>query len=483
MPRVMWFVIAAAGLVLGYLIYSVFVERVFGLQPQRTTPAHIHADGVDFIKMPKWKLWLIQLLNIAGVGPVFGPIMGALYGPAALLWIVLGSVFAGAVHDYFSGMLSVRYSGANVPDIVGYNLGKIAKWVMRGFAVLLLLLVGVVFATAPAGLLAELSVDWVDWLDFKVWLGIIFLYYFLATIVPIDKIIGRIYPFFGALLLIMAVGITVMLFVDDAGRFYHWAEWGVNPHPEQLPLWPVMFITIACGALSGFHATQSPLIARCMDNEREGRLVFYGAMIAEGFIALVWATVGMTFYEDPAALNASIKAGTASSVVYEASHALMGSFGGLLAVLGVVVLPITSGDTAFRAARLTIAEMIRLPQLSLFKRLSIAVPLFIIGIALSQIDFGVIWRYFGWSNQTLAAIMLWASAAYLLRHGKLHWICTLPAVFITAASVSYICYQPSMGLGLSIVTSDIVGAIFAAVCLGAFLIFGRRPIAGAPTNV
>ena len=476
----MWFIIATAGLIVGYLIYGRFVEKVFGPQPQRPTPAITHADGVDFVAMPKWKLWLIQLLNIAGVGPVFGPIMGALYGPAALLWIVLGSIFAGAVHDYFSGMLSVRYNGANVPEIVGYNLGKIAQWVMRVFAVLLLLLVGVVFATAPAGLLAKLTPEW---LDFKVWLGVIFFYYFLATIVPIDKIIGRIYPLFGALLLIMAAGITLMLFVDDSGKFYHWAEWGVNQHPSQLPLWPLMFITIACGALSGFHATQSPLMARCVDNEREGRSVFYGAMIAEGFIGLVWATVGMTFYQDPAALAASINAGTASNVVYESSRALMGSFGGLLAILGVIVLPITSGDTAFRAARLTIADMIRMPQLTPVKRLTIAIPVFIIGIALSQIDFNIIWRYFGWSNQTLAAIMLWAAAAYLLRRDRLHWICTVPAVFITAASVTYICYEPSMGFGMSIGVSEIIGIVFSVICLGAFRAIGRKPVEGAPLDV
>lgn len=476
----MWFIIATAGLIVGYLIYGRIVEKIFGPQPQRPTPAITHADGVDFVAMPKWKLWLIQLLNIAGVGPVFGPIMGALYGPAALLWIVLGSIFAGAVHDYFSGMMSVRYNGANVPEIAGYNLGKIAQWVMRIFAVLLLLLVGVVFATAPAGLLARLTPEW---LDFKVWLGVIFCYYFLATIVPIDKIIGRIYPVFGALLLIMAVGITLMLFVDDSGKFYHWAEWGVNQHPKHLPLWPLMFITIACGALSGFHATQSPLMARCVDNEREGRSVFYGAMIAEGFIGLVWATVGMTFYQDPAALSASIDAGTASNVVYESSRALMGSFGGVLAILGVIVLPITSGDTAFRAARLTIADMIRLPQLTPAKRLTIAIPLFIIGVALSQIDFNIIWRYFGWSNQTLAAIMLWAAAAYLLRRDKLHWICTVPAVFITAASVTYICYEQNMGLGISIGISEVIGIVFALACLALLLTIGRRPVEGAPADV
>lgn len=346
MPRYMWFIIATIGLLVGYQLYGKFVEKVFQPDPNRKTPAVTKFDGVDYVSMPKWKLWLIQLLNIAGVGPVFGPIMGALYGPQALLWIVLGSIFAGAVHDYFGGMLSVRYQGANIPQIVGYNLGKFFKQLMRVFAVILLLLVGVVFATSPANLLAKLTPES---LDFLFWLGVIFVYYFIATLVPIDKLIGRIYPIFGALLIVMAVGVTAALFLKMPDQFYSWAEWGVNPHPADLPLWPLMFITIACGALSGFHATQSPLMARCIESENEGRMVFYGGMIAEGFIGLVWATVGMTFYVSPEELNATINAGTASAVVYDASIVLMGSFGGLLAILGVIVLPITSGDTAFRA--------------------------------------------------------------------------------------------------------------------------------------
>lgn len=478
MPNYVWFIIATATLIIGYFVYGKVVELVFEPNPQRKTPAITHADGVDYVTMPKWKLWLIQLLNIAGVGPVFGPIMGALYGPTALLWIVFGSIFAGAVHDYFSGMMSIRYKGANVPVIVGYNLGNIAKQVMRAFAVLLLLLVGVVFATAPAGLLAKLTPDITGGVMF--WLGIIFLYYFIATLVPIDKIIGRVYPLFGALLIIMAVGITLALFIDDSGLFYRWAEWGVNQHPDSLPLWPLMFITIACGALSGFHATQSPLMARCVENEKEGRFVFYGAMIAEGFIGLVWCTVGMTFYPDPQSLSATISAGTASAVVYDASYTLMGHFGGVLAILGVVVLPITSGDTAFRAARLTIAEVVHLEQKSHIKRLYIAIPLFAIGIALSQIDFNLLWRYFGWSNQTLAAIMLWTASAYLYRRGKFHWITTIPGVCISAAAVTYILYEPNMGFGIDITISQIVGAAVAAALLVWFLLAARKPVVGAP---
>lgn len=479
MPRFLWFILAALGLLAGYFIYGKIVEKVFKPDPNRKTPAVEINDGVDYVVMPTWKIWLIQLLNIAGVGPVFGPIMGALYGPTALLWVVFGSIFAGAVHDYFTGMLSVRYKGANVPDIVGFNLGNIAKQIMRVFAVILLVLVGVVFATAPAGLLAKLTPES---LDFTFWLIVIFIYYFLATLLPIDQLIGRIYPFFGALLIIMAVGITVTLFAEMPDQFFSWAEWGVNQHPNDLPLWPLMFITIACGALSGFHSTQSPLMARCIASEKNGRLVFYGAMIAEGFIGLVWVTVGMTFYPDPVSLNETINAGTASAVVYDSSFALMGTFGGILAILGVVVLPITSGDTAFRAARLTIAEILHLDQTRPFRRLYIAIPVFAIGIALSQIDFNLIWRYFGWSNQTLAAIMLWTSAAYLYHRQLCHWICTIPAVFITAACVTYILYEPNMGFGIDIFISDIIGIVVAVVCLLAFLTRAKKPIIGEPAN-
>lgn len=299
MPNYMWFILATIALVLGYLIYGRIVEKIFVPNPERNTPAVSKSDGVDFVTMPKWKLWLIQLLNIAGVGPVFGPIMGALYGPTALLWIVFGTIFAGAVHDYFSGMMSVRYNGANVPDVVGYTLGNKAKYVMRVFATVLLLLVGVVFATAPAGLLQKITAaplqEYCDIVFegktlFWIWIAIIFAYYFLATIIPIDKIIGRVYPIFGALLIIMAVGVTVGLFYHMPDQFYNWASFESNPNPNNLPIWPLVFITIACGALSGFHSTQSPLMARCIENEKEGRMVFYGAMVAEGFIGLVWCT-------------------------------------------------------------------------------------------------------------------------------------------------------------------------------------------------
>ena len=481
MPRYVWFILAVAMLIVGYLVYGKFVEKVFGIKPERATPAKLKNDGVDFVAMPKWKLWLIQLLNIAGVGPVFGPILGALYGPVALLWVIFGTIFAGAVHDYFSGMLSVRYGGANVPDIVGYNLGKGAKYVMRVFATILLLLVGVVFATAPAGLLAKLTAGYFDNnLTMTFWIVIIFAYYFLATIVPIDKIIGRIYPIFGALLIIMAIGVTIGLFVYKSGDFYSWCDFDVNPHPKDLPIWPLVFITIACGALSGFHSTQSPLMARCLENESEGRMVFYGGMVAEGFIGLVWVTVGMTFYPTAQEL---MNAGGPASVVFESCRELLGPIGGILAILGVVIIPITSGDTAFRACRLTIADAVHTEQTKATKRLLIAVPVFIIGIILSQVDFNVIWRYFGWSNQSLAAIALWAAAAYLYRRNKLHWIASIPATFITSIAVAYILYEPNMGFGIDLTVSNGVGIVFGLACLVALLIFGKRPVKDEPAGV
>lgn len=477
MPNSMYFILAAVGLVVGYFIYGTIVDKIFGSDANRPTPAKTMADGVDYVEMSTWRIFLIQLLNIAGLGPVFGPILGALYGPSALLWIVFGSIFAGAVHDYFAGMLSIRYNGTNVPNIVGYNLGNAFKQIMRVFAVVLLLLVGVVFVTGPALLMTTITPEW---MNYTFWLAVIFGYYFLATIMPIDKIIGRLYPVFGAILIIMAVGITIMLFAKGY-EFFPAAQW-VNQHPKGLPLWPLMFITIACGACSGFHATQSPLMARCLPSEKLGRPVFYGSMIAEGLIALVWATVGMTFYQSPAELSAVIGAGGPGKVVADASYSLMGPIGGVLAILGVVILPVTSGDTAFRAARLTIAEFMNFSQIQPLKRLSIAVPLFAIGIALSQMDFNLIWRYFGWANQTLAAIVLWSGAAYLYRKNAFHWICSVPAAFMTAATVSYICFEKTMGFRMDIDISNVIGIIVAILAFVVFLMLGRRPVADAPAN-
>jgi carbon starvation protein CstA len=475
MPTYIYFFISVAALILGYLIYSKTIERLFRPDYARPTPALTMGDGVDYVKLPTWKLFLIQLLNIAGVGPVFGPILGALYGPSALLWIVFGSLFAGAVHDYFSGMMSLRYNGKSIADVIGYTLGDGFKQFMRGFSLVLLVLVGVVFVTAPAGILTGLTSPKWPFAGMAFWLTLIFAYYFLATILPIDVIIAKIYPLFAAVLLIMAFGVAGGLIVKGHA-FYGWSEitQGAsvfsNVHPKGLPIWPLMFITIACGALSGFHATQSPLMARCIASERSGRLVFYGAMVAEGVIGLVWATAGMTFYDSPQALQAvvSLPGGTGIAVK-EISMALLGGVGGVLVILGVVILPISSGDTAFRAARLLISDFIKLPQQKIGARLVIALPLFAIGVVLSQIKFEIIWRYFGWSNQALATLVLWASAAYLVKRGSFHWLVTVPSVFMTATTVAYIMGAPE-GFKIPWSISYWIGVGAAALVLVWFLL-------------
>lgn len=431
------FLLSLFALIAGYFIYGSIVERVFGADEKRKTPAATVNDGVDFVEMDWKRVFLIQFLNIAGLGPIFGAIAGALWGPIAFLWIVLGSIFAGAVHDYFSGMLSVRHGGDTVAEIVGKYLGIGAKNAMRLFSVVLLILVGVVFINGPAGLLQSMT-----GINKYIFLGAIIAYYLLATILPIDKLIGKVYPIFGAALLIMGVGIMGGIFFKG----YTIPEISLtNFHPDAKSIFPFLFITIACGAISGFHATQSPIMARCMRNEKEGRRVFYGAMIAEGIIALIWAAAAMSFYGGTAGLA---EAGTAAVVVNDISTTLMGPIGGILAVLGVVAAPITSGDTAFRSARLAIADALKIKQESIRSRFMIAIPLFAIGLALCFIDFTIIWRYFAWSNQTLATIMLWTSSVYLVKNGKLHWITTIPATFMTAVITSYITVAPE-GFGIS----------------------------------
>ncbi|MDM5140166.1 carbon starvation protein A [Aeromonas bestiarum] len=469
-----WFFLCVGLLIAGYFIYGKFIERIFGPKPERATPAITMADGVDYVPMSDKKVYLVQLLNIAGVGPIFGPILGALYGPVAMLWIVFGCIFAGAVHDYFSGMLSVRAKGASVPTVVGEHLGTAAKHFMNLFAVVLLMLVGVVFVLSPAGLLANLTS-----IDLVYWIVAIFAYYILATIVPIDKIIGRFYPIFGALLVFMSVGLIIGLIVSGKG-FYNTGMDFSNLHPTELPLWPLLFITIACGAVSGFHATQSPLMARCMQNEKSGRFIFYGAMIGEGVIALIWCTLGLSFYDSTEALNATMANGGPAAVVHEVSTSLLGTVGGILAILGVVILPITSGDTAFRSARLIVADFLHLTQKPMAKRLLIAVPMFILGFLISKAEFGIIWRYFGWANQTTAVIMLWTAAAYLAKEGKLHWVCTIPAIFMTAVVFTYLANAP-IGFGLEMGISTIIGLTCTLVTTVAFLV-KFRPVLVSSTS-
>ncbi|MDP5292074.1 carbon starvation protein A [Oceanimonas sp. CHS3-5] len=455
-----WFLLCVGLLLGGYFIYGTFVEKVFGIRTERQTPAFTQGDGVDYVPMSKGKVYLIQLLNIAGVGPIFGPILGALYGPAAMLWIVLGCIFAGAVHDYFSGMLSVRNGGQSVPNLAGKYLGRGAKNFMNVFAIVLLLLVGVVFISAPAGLLAKIT-----GVSVSVFVGVIFVYYLLATIVPVDKIIGRLYPFFGALLIFMSVGLTVALVASSEHSMlpgFEVDDFLQNLNPNDMPLWPALFITIACGAVSGFHATQSPLMARCVENESNGRFVFYGAMIGEGIIALIWCAIALSFFGGVEGLNNGM-GGNPANLVYEASTGLLGAVGGFMAVLGVIVLPITSGDTAFRSARLILAEYFNLPQNRLPKRLMLAIPLFVIGAVLTQVDFGIIWRYFGVANQATAVMMLWTASAYLLRHNKLHWIATVPAMFMTTVVISFLLNSATLGAGLPMTLSTITGIVLTLV--------------------
>ncbi|WEM42792.1 carbon starvation protein A [Photobacterium sp. DA100] len=458
-----WFLMCVAALVGGYFIYGAFIEKVFGINEKRQTPAFTKQDGVDYVPMSNKKVYLVQLLNIAGVGPIFGPIMGALYGPAAMLWIVLGCIFAGAVHDYFSGMLSVRNGGASVPTITGRYLGNGAKHFMNIFAIVLLLLVGVVFVSAPAGMITNLVNEQTGMgMSMTTMVVIIFAYYIIATIVPVDKIIGRFYPLFGALLIFMSVGlITAIAFSSEHTLLgdYEMSQMFTNMNPNDLPLWPALFITIACGAISGFHATQSPLMARCMENEKNGRFVFYGAMIGEGVIALIWCALALSFFGSVELLQEAVANGGPGNVVYSSSIGLLGVFGGIIAFLGVVILPITSGDTAFRSSRLILAEYFNMEQKSLRNRLLMALPLFVIGGILTQVDFGIIWRYFGFANQSTAVMMLWTASAYLLRHNKLHWVTTVPAIFMTTVCITFILNNSQLGFGLPMTVSTIAGIV------------------------
>lgn len=456
------FLLSIVALLLGYFFYSKIVDKAFGADDNIKTPAVRLEDGVDFVVMPAWKIFLIQFLNIAGTGPIFGAIAGALWGPVAFLWIVLGSIFAGGVHDYLSGMLSVRHDGASIPEVVGKYLGPGFKNFMRGFSVVVLILVGVVFITTPANLLASLTPKV---LNAPFWVYVIFAYYILATLLPIDKLIGKIYPIFGICLLIMAIGVSGGIIFGG----YKIPEITLaNLHPKNLPIWPLMFISIACGAISGFHSTQSPLMARCITSEKQGRSIFYGAMIAEGVVALIWAAAAIAFFGSTGELSAQMSAnGGQGWVVNIISNTLLGKVGGALAILGVVACPVTSGDTAFRSARLTIADFLNYKQGPLKNRLVITIPLFIIGFVLTKIDFNILWRYFAWSNQTLAMIVLWASAMYLALRKQIHWIATIPAVFMTAVCITYILVAPE---GFKLATS-IAYPIGITVAIASLIVF------------
>ncbi|MCR5071133.1 MAG: carbon starvation protein A [Bacteroidales bacterium] len=472
------FFISVLALILGYLLYGKFAERVFGPDPARPTPAVTKADGIDFIALPSWKVFMIQFLNIAGTGPIFGAIMGAKFGPAAYLWIVLGCIFGGAVHDFLSGMLSLRNDGAGLPDLIGKYLGRGAKSVMLCFSVLLLVLVGAVFVYSPAVILQDLAGDGTA-SAFMIWAGVIFIYYIIATMLPIDKIIGRIYPVFAIALIFMALALFVGLVVKMPQIPEFWdglhnrtTTWGGAGQP----IWPYMFVTIACGAISGFHATQSPLMARCLKNERLGRPVFYGSMITEGLVALIWAAVSSYFFFGGGAAEVG---GTftdaAPTVVTKVSRNWLGIAGSVLALIGVVAAPITSGDTALRSARLIIADFLHFDQKPVGSRLAISIPMFVVVAVMlwfniaNEDGFNVIWRYFGWANQTLAVFTLWALTVFLSRErkGAYYLMTLLPACIMTAVSVTYICIA-QIGFNLPLGWNRWIGAIVIGVCLALF---------------
>ena len=486
------FIISLIVLILGFVLYGTFVERVFGIDPNAQTPALTKTDGVDFVPMKPWRIFLIQFLNIAGLGPIFGAIMGIFYGPAAFLWIVLGTIFAGGVHDYLSGMMSMRKDGLSLPDMVGDELGKGIKLFMRILSIVLLVLLTTTFLSGPATLLQGLAGlgTWTfqGHLIPIAWVLIIFAYYILATILPIDKLIGKFYPIFGAVLLFMGIGIMVVMLGWHRAEMPELTDGLYNRQTNGLPLFPMMFVSIACGAISGFHGTQSPLMARCVTNERQGRWIFYGAMVAEGILALIWAAAAGTMFADPETglygidgLQAFAAAhpgeNIAALVVDKVSRSWLGTVGGILAIIGVIAAPITSGDTALRSARLIVADFMHLGQQPIRNRLMIAIPLLLCVFGMVFVDFNVVWRYFAWTNQTLAVFTLWAGTVFLYknslqtkRYPYAYMIALIPALFMTMVSVSYIFIAPEgfhlAKLGMSWIAYLVAGITTIALFIG-----------------
>lgn len=463
-------------LVAGYFTYGKLVERLFA-PDDRPTPVQMQKDGVDFIALPDWKIFMIQFLNIAGLGPIFGAVMGAKFGESSYLWIVLGCILAGAVHDFTAAMLSLRNGGESLPETVGRYLGVTTKQVMRWFSIVLLVLVGAVFVAGPAGLLAKLTPDWAD---MSFWVIVIFVYYMLASILPIDKVIGKIYPLFAFALLFMAAGLLVMLYVKMPGSDLlpeMWQGLG-NTHPQSdvMPIFPFLFVSIACGAISGFHATQSPMMCRCLRSERQARPIFYGAMVTEGIVALIWAAVATYYFHD---VPGGIDVPEASVVVFDITRDWLGVAGGVLAILGVVAAPITTGDTALRSARLIVADMLRIDQRRFSRRVSVSVVIFAVTMAMlfynmsNPAGFNVIWRYFAWANQALSVFTLWAVTAYLVRAGKCWWATLLPALFMTAVCVTYLCAAPEC-LALPLPLSYSAGVLAVAVSVARFVWWKKR---------
>lgn len=467
------FYISLAILIGGYFLYGKLCERIFGADKERETPAIKNANGVDFIVLPNWKIFLIQFLNIAGLGPVFGAIMGAKFGSASFLWIVFGCIFAGAMHDYFAGMISLRNNGEGLPTTIGRYLGKNVQFVIRIFTLILLVIVGAVFTSGPANLLGVLTPEY---LDATFWIYIIFAYYVIATLFPINKIIGKIYPVFGFTLLFMALGIMGYLVVTNPNiPEINESFRNMNPNPEANPIFPMMFVSIACGAISGFHATQSPLMARCMKNERQGRPIFFGAMITEGIVALIWAAAATYFFspegQEVFGITDNSINSNAATITNIISRNWLGIVGGFLAILGVIAAPISTGDTALRSARLIVADFLKVEQKSLKNRLVISIPLFAITIVIllfSLLDkngFEIIWRYFAWSNQVLAVFTLWAISVFLKRERSGWWwiISFIPALFMTSMTTTFIFFSP-VGAGLNYTLSVALSLILSSLC-------------------
>lgn len=456
---------AIVALILGFLFYGKLVERVFGVDDKRQTPVFTHADGVDYVAMKPWRIFLVQFLNIAGLGPIFGAIMGIFFGPAAFLWIVLGTIFAGGVHDFMTGMMSMRQGGASLPEFVGNQLGNWVRNGLRIFAPILLSLLTTTFLSGPAVLLQELCslpTMMIDGHSLPItWILLIFGYYTLATMLPVDKLIGRFYPLFGGILLFMGIGILIVLFSQHSSEMPELTDGLYNRRGDGLPLFPMLFVSIACGAISGFHATQSPLMARCCTLESQGRWIFYGAMVCEGILALIWASAAGTFFADPEqglygidGLHAFAAQhpgeNIAALVVDRIARSWLGAVGGILAIIGVVAAPITSGDTALRSARLIMADMLHIDQRPIGKRFLLALPLFLCVFGMVFVDFNVVWRYFAWTNQTMAVFTLWAATLYLYKQchqetGCRRWgylITLIPALFMMMVCASYIFIAP-----------------------------------------
>jgi len=470
------FFISLGILVVGYFLYGAFVEKIFGIDTKREVCATRLRDDVDFVPMPTWRIFLIQFLNIAGLGPIFGAIAGAMWGPIAFLWIVFGCILGGGVHDYLSGMLSMRHDGKSIPEIVGVYLGNGFKQFMRGFTVILMIIVGAVFIKGPASILNDISNNF---FNVNVWVALVLIYYILATLLPVDKLIGRVYPIFGFALLFMALGISIGLFAEG----YHIPELtfstmkNMHANSGNFSVFPMLFVTVACGAISGFHSTQSPLMARCLKSEKLGRRVFYGAMVTEGVVALIWAAAAMAFFGSVNGLNENMNAheGNAAWAVNIISNTLLGKAGAILAILGVVAAPITSGDTAFRGARLLVSDFLKLDQKPFKNRLYISIPMFAIGFAMVQADFAIIWRYMAWSNQTLAMIVLWAITVYLATNKKFYFITLIPAMFMTVICFSYILVAPE-GFHLPVYIGNTTGVLVSLIITFLFFIKVRDRI-------